>query len=152
MISYWQFSPQSKLVPVDSDRAFCEAMLPKVSRTFALCIRLLPRDLEYPVLLAYLLCRIADTIEDTADLSGAQKQELLATFSGSLEETGPMPATLQAFFARRANDEERLVAQTDAVLREYRALPAAYRQRIRPWVQEAVHDRLRGRRSCPVDR
>ena len=111
-------------------------MLPKVSRTFALCIRLLPKDLEYPVLLAYLLCRIADTIEDTADLSGARKQELLTMFSVSLEQSGPVPTALQEFFARRSNDEERLAARTDAVLREYCSLPETYRQRIRPWVQE----------------
>ncbi len=55
-------------------RAYCSDMLPKVSRTFALCIRLLPADLEHPVLLAYLLCRIADTIEDAADLSGSDKE------------------------------------------------------------------------------
>jgi farnesyl-diphosphate farnesyltransferase len=59
------------LVPPSAaaDRAFCDAMLPKVSRTFAICIRLLPSDLEHPVLVAYLLCRVADTIEDTPDIT-----------------------------------------------------------------------------------
>ncbi len=61
-----------------SGRAFCNEILPKVSRTFALTIRLLPPDLEHPVLLAYLLCRIADTIEDTADLPGSDKDALLS--------------------------------------------------------------------------
>ncbi len=121
---------------MDSDRVFCEEILPKVSRTFALCIRLLPKDLEYPVLLAYLLCRIADTVEDTADLTGERKQALLNTFSASLEPGGKLPTELQEFFSRRNNDEERLAANTEAVLREYSSLSEAYRQRIRPWVQE----------------
>ena len=121
---------------MDSDRAFCEAMLPKVSRTFALCIKLLPRDLEYPVLLAYLLCRIADTIEDTEDLPGARKQELLSLFSSSLEPDQPAPQALQDFFDRQQSDEERLAANTHVVLREYTGLPEIYRDRIKPWVQE----------------
>ena len=36
--------------PEASDRAFCQAMLPRVSRTFALCIRFLPPGLDYAVL------------------------------------------------------------------------------------------------------
>ena len=51
-----------------SDRQFCQDMLPKVSRTFAVCIKLLPQDLEHSVLIAYLLCRVADTIEDSPSL------------------------------------------------------------------------------------
>ncbi|HPD60434.1 MAG TPA: phytoene/squalene synthase family protein [Thermodesulfobacteriota bacterium] len=38
--------------------------MPKVSRTFAINIRILKGDVYRGVLLAYLLCRIADTLED----------------------------------------------------------------------------------------
>src|SRR6185503_20181429 len=51
-----------------TDAAFCREMLLKVSRTFALCVRFLPPKVSYAVLVAYLLCRIADTIEDTVSL------------------------------------------------------------------------------------
>ena len=40
---------------------FCTAILPAVSRTFALGIKVLPGALGQAVLDAYLLCRIADT-------------------------------------------------------------------------------------------
>ena len=50
--------------PYRDDFAFCADYLPKVSRTFALNIRILKGDAYRGVLLAYLLCRIADTIED----------------------------------------------------------------------------------------
>jgi len=56
-----------------ADSKFCSDMLPRVSRTFAICIRLLPADLEHSVLIAYLLCRVADTIEDTTGLNSAEK-------------------------------------------------------------------------------
>jgi len=111
-------------------------MLPRVSRTFALCIRLLPPDLEYAVLVAYLLCRIADTVEDTPDLDASDKQAFLAALSRALEEHGDNPLQLQRFFGRRHNDEETLAFHANVVLDEFRRLPADRRQRIRPWVQE----------------
>lgn len=50
-----------------------EAILPKVSRTFALTIPQLPPALREAVANAYLLCRIADTIEDEPTLSIEEK-------------------------------------------------------------------------------
>lgn len=48
-------------------------ILPQVSRTFALTIPQLPEELVLVVSNAYLLCRIADTIEDDALLTADQK-------------------------------------------------------------------------------
>ena len=50
-------------------------ILQKVSRSFALTIPQLPATLTRPVANAYLLCRIADTIEDEAGLTIDQKQK-----------------------------------------------------------------------------
>ena len=47
-----------------SDEAYQDEILPHVSRTFALTIPQLPPALRTAVTSAYLLCRIADTIED----------------------------------------------------------------------------------------
>ena len=47
-----------------TDEAWQDWILPQVSRTFALTIPQLPAPLHGPVANAYLLCRIADTIED----------------------------------------------------------------------------------------
>jgi farnesyl-diphosphate farnesyltransferase len=52
-----------------SDEAYQDRILPHVSRTFALTIPQLPPSLRTPVTSAYLLCRIADTIEDEPALS-----------------------------------------------------------------------------------
>jgi farnesyl-diphosphate farnesyltransferase len=120
----------------DADRVFCREMLPKVSRTFAACIRLLPPQVEQAVLIAYLLCRIADTIEDTADVPVEEKIRLLAHFRGCLDEGGPGAGPLAATFAAQRTHDERLTAQADISLREFRRLDAAQRQAIRPWVQE----------------
>jgi farnesyl-diphosphate farnesyltransferase len=111
-------------------------MLPRVSRTFALCIRLLPDDLEHPVLVAYLLCRIADTIEDTTSISATAKDPLFESFSRSLDAGGPDTAPLADAFAEPVDEEEVLARDADRVLREFRGLPVAQQEAIRPWVQE----------------
>jgi farnesyl-diphosphate farnesyltransferase len=121
------------------DRAFCQAMLPQVSRTFAACIRLLPPPVDHQVLVAYLLCRIADTIEDTADLAVADKERMLAHFANCLDENGPDAAPLTAAFAVPRIPDELLAREADATIREYRALGPAACNAIRPWVQEMSH-------------
>ncbi|HET7359600.1 MAG TPA: phytoene/squalene synthase family protein [Rhodanobacteraceae bacterium] len=55
-------------------RLYQRAILPAVSRTFALTIPQLPKPLRCVVTNAYLLCRIADTIEDESALDTEQKQ------------------------------------------------------------------------------
>ena len=62
------------------DLAYQTGILPGVSRTFALTIPQLPAPLREVVGNAYLLCRIADTIEDAPALSVAQKQAFSERF------------------------------------------------------------------------
>jgi farnesyl-diphosphate farnesyltransferase len=60
--------------------AYCQFMLQKVSRTFALNIAVLPPKLRTQITLAYLFCRMADTLEDAPEASTEQKQQWLAAF------------------------------------------------------------------------
>ncbi|HZD53552.1 MAG TPA: squalene/phytoene synthase family protein, partial [Woeseiaceae bacterium] len=62
-----------------------DALLPGVSRTFALTIPQLPDPLRTVVTNAYLLCRIADTIEDDAHIGHVRKGELQALFLGVVD-------------------------------------------------------------------
>ncbi len=54
-----------------ADEDYQNRILPHVSRTFALTIPQLPPALRTPVTNAYLLCRIADTIEDETPASAS---------------------------------------------------------------------------------
>jgi farnesyl-diphosphate farnesyltransferase len=104
-----------------SDLAFQRNILPGVSRTFALTIPVLPPRLADVVANAYLLCRLADTIEDDVGLSDEQKSEFHERFVKIVEgaqppepfarELAPLlsPATLE--------DERVLVAHTPRVIR-----------------------------------
>jgi len=64
-----------------TDEVYQEQILPQVSRTFALTIPQLPAGLRTAVTSAYLLCRIADTIEDEPALSAAETLAFLQRFT-----------------------------------------------------------------------
>ncbi len=70
----------SNLPSLEDNLEYQAAILPYVSRTFALTIPALPSRLERVVTNAYLLCRIADTIEDDAELDYSKKKENLERF------------------------------------------------------------------------
>ena len=65
---------------------FYQSHLDRVSRSFALCIRQLPEPLQSWVGLSYILCRIVDTIEDSA----------WPTLSAQLATFGEFDAALQS--------------------------------------------------------
>ena len=65
---------------IADDEEYQNRILPHVSRTFALTIPQLPPALRTPVTNAYLLCRIADTIEDEVEPSVASTLVLQERF------------------------------------------------------------------------
>jgi farnesyl-diphosphate farnesyltransferase len=67
-----------------NDWKYAEDTLDKVSRTFALNIRILGKKIRKPILLAYLYMRMADTIEDDPFLPAKEKINLLKKFSQAL--------------------------------------------------------------------
>lgn len=74
----------------DDDLAYQRGILPGVSRTFALTIPVLPEALAVVMTNAYLLCRIADTIEDDPGLAHDTKSEFHARFVAVVK--GEQPA------------------------------------------------------------
>src|SRR5689334_15339646 len=58
------------------DLAYCREKLVDVSRTFSKPIELLPERLRVPVTVGYLLCRVADTVEDHAGLAADARDAL----------------------------------------------------------------------------
>src|SRR5690606_22298997 len=63
-----------------TDLEYQAHILPGVSRTFALTIPVLPERLAVVMTNAYLLCRLADTIEDDPGLDNAQKSHFHERF------------------------------------------------------------------------
>ena len=105
----------------DSDEQFQARILEGVSRTFALTIPQLPPALATVVGNAYLLCRIADTIEDDARLSADDKRRFSAAFVRVIESATPAEA-FAATLAERLSPatpvaERELVRNTATVVR-----------------------------------
>jgi farnesyl-diphosphate farnesyltransferase len=73
------------------------ALLEKTSRTFALSIPLLPEPTRAEVTVAYLLFRIADTLEDAAAWPRQRRVAALTEYAGLLE----MPAARRRRWSRR---------------------------------------------------
>ncbi len=109
------------LPPTADDRAYQDRILQGVSRTFALTIPVLPPGLREVVGNAYLLCRIADTVEDDAGLATARQREFSERFVRVVEGTEPAErysVELHPLLAPHTLDAERdLIRNTPAVIR-----------------------------------
>jgi farnesyl-diphosphate farnesyltransferase len=122
-----------------SDEVYQDQILPHVSRTFALTIPQLPPALSVPVTSAYLLCRIADTIEDEPALSAPETLAFLQRFSavvGGKGEPGALARDLEHRLSERTLPTERdLVSNMDRVVRVTANLGAAQHAAIKRCVE-----------------
>jgi farnesyl-diphosphate farnesyltransferase len=125
--------------PAISDAEYQDKVLPHVSRTFALTIPQLPAALRIPVTNAYLLCRIADTIEDEPALSPTETLAFMQRFMGVLAGRGD-PQALGLELAKRLSDrtlstERDLVSNLQRVINVTEALSAPQRAAIHRCVE-----------------
>lgn len=120
----------------DAER-FAREVLPSVSRTFALSVQLLRGELGRSVLCAYLLCRIADTIEDDGRATPEHKAELLDAFLACLDDKDAADAfPVRAAGIRGDEAHVRLLRATDLVCVLHRSLTPGARDRVSHWVRE----------------
>ncbi len=128
---------------VSLDEVYQDQILPHVSRTFALTIPQLPLGLRTAVTCAYLLCRIADTIEDEPALSPPETLAFLQRFSSVLDGHGD-PARLAREIEGRLSDrtlatERDLVSNMERVLGVMASLNEPQRAAIRRCVELMCH-------------
>jgi len=114
-----------------TDLDYQASVLPGVSRTFALTIPVLPGDLAPVVTNAYLLCRLADTIEDDVGLTDTQKTDFHARFVRIVEGqefAESFAEDLAPLLSERTLADERdLVGNTATVIRITQSLSEAQR-------------------------
>jgi farnesyl-diphosphate farnesyltransferase len=121
---------------------FQDQILPHVSRTFALTIPQLPMPLRTAVTNAYLLCRIADTIDDEPALSPAESRVFLQRFTAVVrgtETAGPLARELVRRLSERTLPAEReLVSGMERVI-EVTAGLGAERAAIQRCIEVMCH-------------
>ncbi|MDO6462332.1 phytoene/squalene synthase family protein [Granulosicoccaceae sp. 1_MG-2023] len=113
---------------------FQRQMLACVSRSFALTIPRLPPSLSRVVGNAYLICRLADVIEDDPRISQAQTASLLALMiqilQGNARHGAFAARVLPLLGAETKSPERRLVAGAEKIFRLYASLPESSQQAI----------------------
>lgn len=125
--------------PLDEvdDWSFCKESLVAVSRTFSKPIAMLPGQLEVAVTCGYLLCRIADTIEDHPAVPRGAKDELFASFLGTLEQRADPRALAEAFGNIAGEDAELSLARNfGRVMRVFEQLTEPVQAIVGRWVAE----------------
>ncbi len=129
----------------ESDLEWCHEAVQGVSRTFALTIDVLEEPMATHICLGYLLCRVADTIEDAGHIPPEPQADLLRTYDAAID---PKDETHIDEF-RAAVDQwlppaaERsadwvVVAEAPRVISTFQELPADVRSAIVPPVRELV--------------
>jgi farnesyl-diphosphate farnesyltransferase len=107
-------------------------ILPGVSRSFALSLRVLPRSLRRPFGVTYLVARAADTIADTRALAPAKRLVALRALRETLgEDRGAAPTLGEPPAGGQTAEERALLARLPDVLGAYRTLEPADRERAR---------------------
>lgn len=128
---------------LDADWEYCHAILPKVSRTFALNIGQLEGDIHRTVLLGYLLFRIADTFEDTVYLDEVTKITALRDFSNIFKGDKDLSQRLAlyeplTYLWTEHGDAKGLIENGHRALRCYFDIPESHRQIIDPLIVETA--------------
>ncbi len=131
-----------KAVGSDS-KSFVREFMPKVSRTFALAIKFLPPGLRHPVNTAYLLCRVADTIEDSDIIPKFDKKAKLIYLKEILERgyngnkiSADNISPLFESIELSLGDDYRLLANSKRLFEILDELPTEQKKIIYHWAAE----------------
>ena len=140
--------------PGHSDEAYQDQILPHVSRTFALTIPQLPADLSRSVTNAYLLCRVADTIEDEPQIAPPDTLLYMERFSDAVAGVADAQA-LGTELADKLSQwtlpaERELIIHLARVIRVTRQLPLRQQAAIRRCVDTMCHGMHQFQRTASV--
>lgn len=138
-------SSPSSLSEAASDLEWCHEAVDGVSRTFALTIDVLDEPMSSYICVGYLLCRIADTVEDANHIPPEAQSTLLRTYRAVLDPADP---TRPEAFSEdvhewlpeigNRNPDWTVVAQTPRIVRTFERQPESVKEAIRPPVLELV--------------
>ena len=132
-------------VDPEADFEWCHDAVQGVSRTFALTIDVLDEPMATHICLGYLLCRVADTVEDAGHIPPEPQAALLRTYDAALDPTSG--TDIDAF---RAEVDEWLppeaerstdwvvVAEAPRVVSTFEQLAPDVREAIVPPVRELI--------------
>lgn len=127
----------------DADFEWCFEAVHGVSRTFSITIDRLEEPMAGHICVGYLLCRIADTIEDAGHIPAETQTELLDSYDRLLDPTDDLAVEqfmddVEPWIPEETTDDWEVVAQTPRVLETFEALKDEPREIMREPVRELV--------------
>ncbi len=137
--------PARPELPASADLSWCHDAVGDVSRTFALTVDVLDEPMASYICVGYLVCRVADTVEDAEHIPPAAQSSLLETYDAVLD---PDAETTAAEFrnavdewlppADERSDDWTVVAECERTLGTFFALSADVQAAITPPARELV--------------
>jgi farnesyl-diphosphate farnesyltransferase len=124
---------------VEDTLKYTRYWLSKVSRSFAPSIAILDEPMEASVGIAYLLCRVVDTVEDEPAISEATRKQLFETFIASLKSLDNCPkfaSSANAIFKDIDGQDARLMCDTERLWSFFHRLPDSQRAAMVPRITE----------------
>ncbi len=127
----------------DADLEWCYDAVHGVSRTFSITIDRLEEPMARHICLGYLLCRIADTVEDAGHIPPAEQTALLESYDRVLDPTvdhdaGDFLADVTPWLPEERSEDWEVVAQAPRVVRTFESLEQEPREIMRDPVRELV--------------
>ena len=128
-----------------ADLQWCHDSVHGVSRTFALTVDVLEEPMSSYICLGYLVCRIADTVEDASHIPPAEQAELLRTYDAVLAPADDTDA--EAFVAavgpflpdeEAMTDDWAVVRDSPRVIGTFLELPPDVQRAVVPPARELV--------------
>ncbi|AXR78871.1 phytoene/squalene synthase family protein [Natrarchaeobaculum sulfurireducens] len=136
-------TPGQHEITTDADLEWCYDAVHGVSRTFSITIDRLEEPMASHICLGYLLCRVADTIEDAGHIPPAAQTELLNEYDRLLDPADDVPVSsfmddVEPWIPEERSNDWEVVAETPRVLRTFESLEEEPREIMREPVRELV--------------
>lgn len=138
-------SSRSSRSEAAADLQWCHEAVQGVSRTFALTIDVLEEPMSSHICVGYLLCRIADTVEDANHVPPDDQATILRTYNRVLDpddptDVGTFVDAVEPWIPAEGDrsDDWTVVARAPRIVRTFERQPTPVTEAIRPPVRELV--------------
>ena len=126
-----------------ADLDWCHDAVQDVSRTFALTVDVLEEPMSSYICVGYLLCRVADTVEDADHVPPEDQATLLRSYDRALDpddETtvGEFADEVAPHLPEERNADWEVVAEAPRIVATFEALPDDVRRAVTPPARELV--------------
>ena len=129
--------------PGGADLAWCHEAVQGVSRTFALTVDVLEEPMASQICVGYLLCRVADTVEDAGHIPPDAQSNVLRTYRRAIDpddetDIGEFREGVDEWLPAERDDDWAVVAEAPTVAATFAELDPEAQAAIIPPVLEMV--------------